>query len=328
MSTDFRAKEEKPLEIFLSLCYTISMKKSFLTIILSFLLLLLPLMGVGCSKIETVFTEYDTYVSYKDVRYGEHERHYFDISLPKDKTRAGLILFIHGGGWMSGDKSVYEGMPAYWCAQQGFATVALNYRYADLEEEIDVFDILDDITLCLLKAKTIASEHNLALDKMLLTGGSAGAHLSLFYAYTKADIAPVQPAAVCSFAGPTDLTDVNYYKESPLKEDLVKMLSSASGYAFKETDVGTLTTAKPFLLQASPIAYVRENTVPTILCHGEKDDVVPVSNALTLAQKLQELNVQHELLLYPNSGHGLESDPTQAKRADELMLEYAKTYLV
>lgn len=303
------------------------MKKSFLTILLSVFLFLLPLTVGGCSKIETVFTEHDTYVSYKDVCYGEHERHYFDISLPKNKTRAGVILFIHGGGWMAGDKSVYENMPTYWCGEQGFATIALNYRYANLKDEIDVSDILNDITLCLLKAKSIANEHNIALDKMLLTGGSAGGHLSLFYAYTKADIAPIQPAAVCSFSGPTDLADANYYKESPLKEDLVKMLSSASGYAFTETDAGTLGAAKPFLLQASPIVYVHENTVPTILCHGEKDDIVPVSNALTLAEELQACGVEHELILYPNSGHGLESDPTQTAKADELMLAYAKNYL-
>ena len=64
------------------------MKKSFLTILLSVFFLLLPLAIGGCSKKQTVFTEHDGYVSYKDVCYGEHERHYFDVSLPKNKKRA------------------------------------------------------------------------------------------------------------------------------------------------------------------------------------------------------------------------------------------------
>ena len=303
------------------------MKKSFQTTILSLFLLFFTFSGFSCSKTETLRAEHERYITYTNVVYGEHERHLFDLSIPKNKQSAGLILFIHGGGWMAGDKSGYESFPAYWCGEQGFATIALNYRYASLEDGVNVTDILDDITLCLIKAKALFLEHSLRVEKMLLTGGSAGAHLSLLYAYSKADVAPIQPAAVCSFAGPTDFLDGNYYKESPLKDDLVKMISNASGYAFTDTDAQTLERARPFLMQSSPLFYVTENAVPTILCHGEEDDVVPITNARSLAQKLKEYGVLHELIVYPRSGHGLENDPEQSAKAEALMLEYAKTYL-
>ena len=47
----------------------------------------------------------------------------------------------------------------------------------------------------------------------------------------------------------------------------------------------------------------------------------------TSVQILTANNVEHEFVVYPNSGHGLENDPESAQKARDLMIEYANKYL-
>ena len=82
-----------------------------------------------------------------------------------------------------------------------------------------------------------------------------------------------------------------------------------------------------FQFSASPIASVNEDTVPTILCHGTVDDIVPYSNALTLYELLLEYGVEAELITFDDSGHGLESDAEASKYSDERFYEFAQKHL-
>ncbi|MBE7068086.1 MAG: alpha/beta hydrolase [Clostridiales bacterium] len=282
---------------------------------------------VGCKKDErpqTKRVETENYIAYTDLAYGEHERQCLNLYLPKKTGKVGVYFAIHGGGWMAGDKIGYENELLTWC-KKGYVAAALNYRYASLEDCVSCADMLDDITLALLRVKRTAEEHGIETHKALLTGGSAGAHLSMQYAYQKADIAPITPVAVCSLSGPTDLLDENYYGSNPLKEEILKMFKNLCGYDFDES---TIHIAEPLLKQASPLYYVTQDSVPTILCHGVKDDIVPLSNAQAMDKRLTELGVKHDFVVYSNSGHGLEADPDCSARTDALLQEYAETYLI
>ena len=281
----------------------------------------------GCKnkRPQTAEVETESYIAYTNLAYGEHERHYLDMYIPKNKTgKVGVYFAIHGGGWMAGDKDGYQSELISWC-NQGYIAVAINYRYASLKKGVACADILDDITLAMYKVKQTAKDKGIEAHKALLTGGSAGGHLSMQYAYQKADIAPIQPAVVWSLAGPTNLLDENYYGANPLKEDIVKMFKNLCGYEFDDSN---FQTATPLLKQASPLIYATENSAPTILCYGAKDNIVPLSNGQVMADKLTELNVEHEFIVFPNSGHGLEADPACSDRAREVVREYAEKYLV
>ncbi len=281
----------------------------------------------ACKKDErpqTSFFQTESYFGYTDLAYGGHERQYLDIYIPKNKTgKVGVYFAIHGGGWMAGDKSGYKNELIAWC-EQGYIAVAINYRYASIKDGVACADILDDITLAMWKVKEISKENGLDAHKALLTGGSAGGHLSMQYAYQKADIAPIQPAVVWSLAGPTNLLDERYYGANPLKEDVVKMFKNLCGYEF---DDNSFQTAVPLLKQASPLIYATKSSAPTILCYGEKDDIVPFSNGQAMAEKLTELGVAHEFIVFPNSGHGLEADPASSDRAYAVARAYAERYL-
>lgn len=290
-----------------------------ITTIIIILILLIIMIG-GYQKDISVYYEHDTYYEYKNVQYGNHKRNLLDLTLPKTKTE-GLILFIHGGSWLTGNKDGYYNDLIMWCKDRGFAACAINYRL--MFSSYSYEHILKDIDNALKKVKELGQEKNIEIKNALLTGHSAGGHLSLLYSYLMKESAPIKPACVVNLSGPTDLTDFNYYKGEPnitisfIFTLLTKRLITFSNH----------TNRKDILLKASPISYINNFTVPTITAHGVKDSVVPYSNATILHDILNQYNVENILIPFPNSDHGLESDPDCKAMLDEKMLEFACNYL-
>lgn len=270
----------------------------------------------------------DNYV-YFDTKYGKNERHYFDLYIPKDKKIVGIVLMLHGGGWMGGDENEFAGRLEQ-VAAAGYAGVAVRYRYID--ENVDLNDIMDDIEQAMTLVKEIGESHGIEISGFLSTGGSAGGHLSLHYAYSRADSSPIPPKAVASYCGPADLSDEYYYYNEELQannglgdeEFVAQVLGYASGYPHT---YATRAEAKEALKVVSPIYYIDENTVPTVINHGMKDDIVPYRNAVDLDVKLTEYGIEHVLNSYPTSGHGLELDAENMALAEQLLWEYIEKYL-
>lgn len=268
--------------------------------------------------------EYETFLN---LSYGNHERQVLDLYLPKETTSAGLILFIHGGCWEAGDKSTYQRECEKWCESKGYATATINYRY--ISETSSGENILNDIGSGLEKIKNFAQGKNINIEKVLLTGSSAGGHLSLLYAYKCSENSAIKPVAVVDYCGPTDLTDDYYFSDEQNQEGSLAYFTLFSNLISETITKENLNTPKiqSKLLEFSPITYVCDSTVPTVICHGFKDEIVPISNAQTLKQKLDLFGVQNDFVVYKNSGHSLSADKQQKKQAKKLMEEYAKKYL-
>lgn len=265
----------------------------------------------------------DCYV-YNEMVYGDSRGQELDLCLPRGKSETGLILLIHGGAWVSGNKEVYRDRMHDYCTRLGYAAATINYRF--LSEDVSMADILYDITLALKKIQSIANKKEITLTGMLLTGHSAGGHLAELYAYQCTDISPIVPKAVVAEAGPADLTDKNMLLHNALgnPESLAQLFSNACGYRFTAE---TMDEALPYLEKISPIYYVRENSVPTLLCHGMKETVVPYAQAVALTQKLEACGVPHDFVSFPNSNHGLDRDPDCSAQAQVLFERYAQQYL-
>ncbi len=298
------------------------MFNKIIALFLSFIFSILNFLGLG--GIFGGIDSSDAYV-FANMNYGKHERQVLDLAIPKDNDgEVGLILFIHGGAWIAGDKNGYKDAVSNCANNEGIAAAALNYRYID--ESISIDDIADDIDAALSAIKEKAKEKGVDINRVLLTGSSAGAHLSMFYAYARKDTAPITPAAVVSYCGPTDLYDDNFYYESALgdTDTVCTLMSWACG---KNFTIENKESVKEALYKVSPITYVSESTVPTVLCHGEKDNVVPYSNALSIVEKFEQYGVEYEFISYPNSDHGLSNDPDCTAIADELLHEYVAKYI-
>lgn len=269
-------------------------------------------------------TDYDCQEFY-DISYGTHERQVVDLFLPEGVTGdMGMVLFIHGGAWIAGDKESYEAGGAYCATGLGIAGAAINYRY--ISENSDINDIVDDIDAALGAIKAKASEVGININRVLLTGDSAGGHLSLLYAYSRKDTAPITPVAVVSNSGPTDLYDDNFYHNNAIGDTatMCDLMSKACGQRFTYAEKAS---AKDALLKVSPVTYVNADTVPTVINHGNKDSIVPFSNALALDALLTQYGVEHVLNVYEGADHDLKGDEAAKDRADELLFGYVYRFL-
>ena len=254
----------------------------------------------------------------KDISYGSHERQKFDILFPYEpKTDRGVLLYIHGGGWSSGDKSVHFTDAEYFC-NKGYISALMNYRYVD--ECVSAFDELDDIGQCLEGIRTVCKENGFNAEKAVLSGGSAGAHLALLYAYTKEKESPLSIEAVCAYCPP-----VKCYADD--------FLLGISG-EFEDWKYGILSlcceerlTKADFikehqqtaLRKISPSEYVTGGCVPTMVFCGRNDELVPFSHICEFVELLNRKNVVNELLIYENSGHAMDKDEESAGRARDII---------
>lgn len=260
-----------------------------------------------------------------DMSYGTHERQVVDLCIPDGASgNLGLVLFIHGGAWIAGDKESYDGGMNYGASELGIATASLNYRY--ISDSVNILDILDDIEAALGVIKAKGAEVGVNIDRVLLTGDSAGGHLSLLYAYARKNESPVTPVAVISNSGPTDLYDDNFYHNNALGDEAVisDLMSKACGQRFTYAE---RESAKAALYSVSPINYVSADCVPTVLNHGNSDTIVPFSNAQTLDALLTQYGVEHVLNVYEGADHDLGNDEAAKDRADELLYGYIDRFL-
>ena len=261
-----------------------------------------------------------------DIPYGTHRRQKVDILIPNNPVSvAGIILFIHGGGWTQGDKSGHYHDAKILC-EQGYICATMNYRY--VSENVNVFDELEDITSALKVIKKTCREWNFNIEKLLLSGGSAGSHLALLYAYTKKDESPITPVAACVYCPPVDCAKPDFLMgiSGEFEDWKYGVLSKCCGIQInKETLLNP--EQQEALKKMSPQKYVSEKCVPTAIFHGRIDELIPFSHIEKFINSLSEKGVKNDLLIYENSGHALDKNPEVAQQTRVVIQDYAEMYL-
>ena len=120
-----------------------------------------------------------------NVAYGSHERQVLDFYRAKSDTPTPVLFFIHGGGWVTGDKKNPGSLAQ--CLAAGISVVSINYRYS-WQAQIDgvkppVQAPLHDAARALQFVRSKAKEWNLDKQRIGASGGSAGACSSLWLAF-------------------------------------------------------------------------------------------------------------------------------------------------
>ena len=264
------------------------------------------------------------YRVYRDVRYSDGENCVMDIYIPDrayERETNGAVLFIHGGSWSSGTKSEEEGKCRL-LASHGYITASIGYtlRNDANADEYNVSLVLDEIDAALLKLKSFTLEEGITVDKAATSGYSAGAHLALLYAYSRAETAPIDILFTAGMAGPSDMS-VDVWGEE-LSMAITTMLTGEN----VTRDMLYSEKGEQLINSISPIYYVNERSAPTLIIQGGKDTVVPEANADNLLKRLSEFSVKNEYIYMDRSSHMLIENPIGRFRYYKRLIDYAKEY--
>lgn len=124
---------------------------------------------------------------FNGLRYDRYNRNTVDIYTPESATPTPLVIHIHGGGFTSGDRTDYALANPGDVMQfltDGFAFASINYRFVDtVFERTGAERFFQDAKLAIDWLKSKAARFNFDTDKILLSGGSAGAGCAQYIAY-------------------------------------------------------------------------------------------------------------------------------------------------
>ena len=125
-----------------------------------------------------------TPATFADEKYGRHERNVFDIWLADSDHPTPLVIYIHGGGFVGGDKSRYydsEDCERFLAA--GVSVATINYRFMN-QAPYGILASMNDSKRCLQYIRANAQKYNVDKNRIACSGGSAGAGTSLWLAFS------------------------------------------------------------------------------------------------------------------------------------------------
>lgn len=246
-----------------------------------------------------------------------------DVYRPQGPGPFPVILWIHGGALIFGDRSMLPPDQRELYLREGFAVVSIDYRLAP-ETKLDV--LLEDVDAAYGWLRKEGKKAGLDPERVAVVGHSAGGYLTLM-AGCRFD---PKPAALVSFYGYGDIAGDWYSRPDPfyLTQPLVPedeawkavgtqpLTHGSEAARFKfyqftrqkgiwpQVATGHDPSAEPALFdQWCPVRRVTGQFPPTLLIHGEKDTDVPVAQSRAMAEALRAHGVDCRLRTLPGRGH-------------------------
>jgi acetyl esterase/lipase len=229
-----------------------------------------------------------------------------DTYLPKSPlmTPMPAIVWIHGGGWQSGDKYP-TGAAAM--ANRGFFVASINYRLSGVAP----FPAAIEDSKCAIRwLRANAATYNIDPERIGVWGGSAGGHLSMLVG-TADKTAGLEGnggwedkssrvQAVCSYYGPSDF--VSWQRENAR---FGRSLSSA------ETKFlgGTYQEKPENYKNASPVTWITADDPPLLMVHGDQDQTVPFQQSQIMYDAYKAAGLDVTLIKAAGAGHGFVNQP-------------------
>lgn len=263
-------------------------------------------------------------ITYADRETGEVK---LDLFVPQTDERPPLVVYVHGGGWVLETRTNAPDLERY-AAAWNVAFASVSYRLAEIPEGVDPDFRPDpdnptprgefpaqivDVKAAIRWLRENAETYGFDATDVAVWGASAGGHLAALagtltdvtdlagLVYPADDVhkevAPEQSGAVQAVIAWYPVTDL---PELPRKRDSLESILIG----------GPITDNRERARLASPVAHVEPDSPPTLLMHGQADDVVPVEQSRRFADALREAGVDATLYELHDLGHvfGAESE--------------------
>ena len=245
-----------------------------------------------------------------------------DIYFPKNRSgTTPLLIYIHGGGWRSGNKSGGNGFldfPALLDA--GFTITSIDYRLAP---EYQMPAMIEDVKCAVRFFRAHAADYNIDPNRIGAWGGSAGGHLVSMLGTSDESAGfdmgehleySSRVQAVVDMFGPADFLTFPFSQHS----------SEVASIIFGTTDLSA-----PIFAAASPVTYISADDPPFLILQGDADLTVPLSQSQEFYDKLTESGVEAQLFIVTGGEHGLNS-PNQTPphtKLTQMIVEFFETNL-
>lgn len=261
------------------------------------------------------------------------------VQAPRPDEGFPLIVFIHGGAWMSGNSRGWGPLGNYSnvlasIASRGYVLASVNYR---LSGEAKFPAQIQDVKAAIRFLRIHAGEYGINPKRVAVWGLSAGGHLAAL-AGVGCDIPEFAPGQTGPARYPGALTDkatdaaVSDCVQGAVAWYGVFDMAAFTGQAESDGAVSRDKANLPIWLLlgcfeadcsaeqirlASPASFVGPHTPPMLLIAGDQDKTVPVSQSLNMAAKLKEAGVAHELVVLPGFGHNfIGKTPEETQKAN------------
>ena len=235
----------------------------------------------------------------KDVVYGKAGGVELKLDLSHPVTGNGpfpCLVFLHGGGWAMGSKSMYDGTIKDF-AKHGYVVATVEYRFAP---QFRFPAQVEDAKCAVRYLRAHAKELLINTEKFGALGESAGGHLSLMLGLMNKEDGlegdggnPEQSSkvqCVVNYFGPGDFTTPGDF--SPM------------GHAIVANFLGTDDVKNPIVAKASPATYIDKSDPPVLTFHGSKDPLVPLVMSTHLHEQLKKAGVEEKLEVQEGLNHG------------------------
>jgi acetyl esterase/lipase len=231
-----------------------------------------------------------------------------DVYSPPAGGSGAAVLLIHGGGWHEGDRRQLQGYAVQF-ARRGLVAVACEYR---LSGEALWPAQLEDVEAAFDWMTAQAEELGIDPDAVAVVGNSAGGHLALLLAANRTSgshrSASRRIAAVVALYAPARLLLENQ------DSAVARLLGPGAGPGR--------------LREASPLSRVAAGFPPTLLLHGNGDDLVPSDDSVALYRRLRRLGVPSELHVYDGAPHGFDGEADLGRQCVQVIALFLERRVV
>lgn len=247
------------------------------------------------------------YTVYNDIPYGEDKLQVMDIYLSREQKKSKYaVIFIHGGGYYLSDKKQEERYIQPYL-EKGLDVINLNYTL-----QKGMFKATEDLAQALRFLVNNNTKYELALDQLVLSGFSAGAHMaSNIGLWLNEEGSPfdlpenISIRAIINFSGPShDLKKVEHIFASWDSELMQKIAASFFPPHKKYSEEEIIS----FL---EPVNHFDKEDPPFFLWYGEKDQQIPPFTHERFLAKLKESPGKNKIVWVENAGHS----PTKGELA-------------
>lgn len=259
--------------------------------------------------------------------YGRRHNHdlALDVLRPAKPNGLGVLLMV-SGGWKSGRAGSFDAWMAAPLLRRGYTLFAV---YHISQPEATLMEIAEDVNRAVRFVRHNARNYGVAPQRLGVTGGSAGGHLSLLLATQgrpgpettndpiDAETSSVQAVAI--FYPVSDLLNMgesteNLHDGGPPKSYVRAFGPGATNHAIWQ-GIGR---------ELSPIYHVSSNLPPTLIYHGDADPLVPLDQSRRFQASARQLGGTVELVVHHGGQHGWPSMVWDIRRFADWFDRYLK----